>query len=29
MKKDEIDILLYFLKAGYSTRELDKRIGIE
>ena len=27
MNKDEIDILLYFLKAGFSTRELDKRMG--
>ena len=27
MNKNEIDTLLYFLKAGYSTRELDKRMG--
>tara|TARA_B100000795_G_C22616717_1_gene367272 strand:- start:124 stop:795 length:672 start_codon:yes stop_codon:yes gene_type:complete len=27
MSKDEIDILLYFLKAGLSTRKLDERMG--
>ena len=27
MKKHELDVLLYFLKAEYSTRELDKKLG--
>lgn len=30
MTKDEKDVLLYFLKAGYSTRELEKkRLGLD
>jgi len=27
MKRDEINILLYFLKGSYSTRELDSKLG--
>ncbi len=27
MKKSELEILLYFLKAGYSTRQLDEKMG--
>ncbi|MCH8903279.1 MAG: hypothetical protein IIA45_05130 [Bacteroidetes bacterium] len=27
MNKTEITVLLYFLKAGYSTRELDQKLG--
>tara|TARA_B100000902_G_C27022879_1_gene770499 strand:- start:82 stop:753 length:672 start_codon:yes stop_codon:yes gene_type:complete len=27
MNKKELDILLYFLKAGYSTRQLDDKMG--